>query len=348
MRTRTRLADGRELIYYDSGETPRRPPTDPRPLPSVHTGSQIRRDPLTGDPVALAAHRQGRTYHPPADECPLCPSREGRQSEIPAEDYQVVAFENRFPSLSGDTGRCEVVCFTSDHRLSFADLDESQARLVLDAWTDRTAELSARPEVEQVYCFENRGADIGVTLGHPHGQIYAFPYVTPRTAKMLRRVEDHLRETGRNLFDDVLADELAAPVRVVASGEHWVAHVPYAARWPYEVHLRPRRRVPDLTALDEPERAELPSLYLELLRRFDRLFLTPESPDRPSPTPYISAWHQAPRGHREQFALHLQLFTIRRTADKLKYLAGTESGMEAFIGDVTPEAAAERLREVAS
>ena len=348
MRTTTKLADGRELIYYDSGEAPRPTPPDQRRLPTVHTGSQTRRDPVTGDLITLAAHRQGRTYHPPADECPLCPSRDGRLSEIPAGDYEVVAFENRFPSLAGDTGRCEVVCFTPEHGLSFADLSEGQARLVLDAWTDRTAELSARPEVRQVYCFENRGADIGVTLAHPHGQIYAFPFVTPRTAKMLRQATRHQEETGRNLFDDLLATELTDQTRVVLSGTHWVAFVPYAARWPYEVHLYPRRRVPDLTRLSEPERAEFPGVYLELLRRFDRLFLPPGQRRGQTPTPYISAWHQAPRGSESQLALHLELFTVRRTADKLKYLAGAESGMEAFVNDVLPEAAAVRLREVAS
>ncbi len=112
------------------------------------TTSQIRRDPLLGDEVAIASHRQGRTYHPPADECPLCPTEGDRLSEIPDSSYDVVVFENRFPSLAGDSGRCEVVCFTSDHDSSFADLTEEQTRLVLDAWTDRTSELSHLPAVE--------------------------------------------------------------------------------------------------------------------------------------------------------------------------------------------------------
>jgi UDPglucose--hexose-1-phosphate uridylyltransferase len=353
-KTVTRLADGRELIYYDS-DSPRpgqedvvRDAVDRRPLGPVATTSEIRSDPLLGDAVAIASHRQGRTYHPPADECPLCPSREGRLSEIPDSSYDVAVFENRFPSLAGDSGRCEVVCFTSDHDASFADLTEEQAALVLDAWTDRTTELARLPQVEQVFPFENRGEEIGVTLGHPHGQIYAYPFVTPRTALMLRSAERHRAETGRNLFDDVVARELAESperTRVVLEGEHWVAFVPYAAHWPYEVHLYPRRRVPDLRALDDAQRAEFPRLYLELLRRFDRIF--GEGQPR---TPYISAWHQAPFSApgRDDYALHLELFTIRRTSGKLKFLAGSESGMSVFINDVPPEAAAGRLREVAS
>ncbi len=348
---------------------------------------------MTGAWVTVAAHRQGRTYHPPADECPLCPSREGRLSEIPAGDYQVAVFENRFPSLAGEpgthpvpsalddplhsrgpgVGRCEVVCFTADHDAAFADLDEDHARLVLDAWTDRTAELSALPGVRQVYCFENRGTEIGVTLAHPHGQVYALPFVPPRTAKMIDQAARHRAATGRNLFDDLVAAERASAAglsagsptaaspsaaspsadsapgdhpedsRVVLAGEHWTAFVPFAARWPYEVHLFPNRRVPDFTGLNEDERAEFPRIYLDLLRRFDRLF---SDGDRQVRAPYIAAWHQAPAGHEDELALHLELFTVRRTTDKLKYLAGTESGMEAFMNDVAPEFAARRLREV--
>ena len=377
-KTSNRLADGREIIYYDlstTAETVVRGAPDRRPLPPIETASEIRHDPLLDDWVGVTAHRNARTYHPPADECPLCPSREGRMSEIPEADYDVVVFENRFPSFRGlpgeevhdgspffarrpGAGRCEVVAFTPDHDASFADLDEEQARLVLDAWTDRTAELSQHPGVEQVFCFENRGEEIGVTLSHPHGQIYAYPFTTPRTERMLRSAAAYGEGPGGdNLFDALVGAELAVGERVVLDGEHWTAFVPYAAHWPYEVHLYPKPRVPDLLALGEEARAEFPRIYLELLRRFDRIF----GEDQPR-TPYIAGWHQAPfpkgpqGAHsraervaaREEFALHLELFTIRRAPGKLKFLAGSESGMNVFINDVPPEAAAQRLREVAS
>lgn len=371
-KTSGRLADGREIVYYDLRDDAIRTAADRRPMPPVQAHSEIRRDALLGEWVGVTAHRNARTYHPPADECPLCPSREGRMSEIPEPDYDVAVFENRFPSFHGapgpeetedraglfrhapGAGRCEVVSFTSDHRASFADLDEEQARLVLDVWTDRTAELSQVPGVEQVYCFENRGEEIGVTLSHPHGQIYAYPFTTPRTARMLHSVAEYgAASPGANLFDDLVAAELASQERVVIDGAHWTAFVPYAAHWPYEVHLYPKPRVPDLLALPEEARAEFPGIYLELLRRFDRIF--GENEPR---TPYIAAWHQAPfpggtggeplRAAREEFALHLELFTIRRAPGKLKFLAGSESGMNVFINDVPPEAAAKRLREVAS
>jgi UDPglucose--hexose-1-phosphate uridylyltransferase len=237
-------------------------------------------------------------------------------------------------------GRCEVICFNQRHDTSLADLTIAQAATVMAAWVDRSVELAGLAGVEQVYCFENRGQEIGATLAHPHGQIYAYPYVTPRTSRVLHAVADHWQATGRNLFDDLVAAEREQARRIVLDGEHWTAFVPYAARWPYEVHMYPRRRVPGLPALSEEAKSEFGGLYLDLLRRFDRLF--------DAPAPYISGWHQAPvRVGREQFALHLELFTIRRAPGKLKYLAGSESGMGAFANDVTPEAAAERLRDLA-
>ena len=384
-KTSTRLADGRELIYYDSRDDVVRDAPDQRPLDATATASEIRYDPLLDEWVVVASHRQGRTYHPPANECPLCPSRDGRLSEIPEGDYDVAVFENRFPSLTmagttagtdaptavpaaaghlpdlvrAGTGRCEVVCFTSDHDASFADLTPQHVGLVLDAWTDRTAELSALPGVEQVFCFENRGAEIGVTLGHPHGQIYAYPFVTPRTERMLAAAAVHRKRTGRNLFDDLLeaarATRGSSADRVVIAGEHWTAFVPYAAHWPYEVHLYPNRRVGDLLALNDAERTEFCTVYLDLLRRFDLLFSEPAagaagSDTAVNKTPYIAAWHQSPvgsgPGSSGEMALHMELFTIRRTVGKLKFLAGSESGMDVFINDVSPETAAQRLREV--
>lgn len=364
-RSTGRLADGREIIYFDeTPDTGRAEVDDRRPLPPFSTGSQLRYDPLLDEWVALAAHRQNRTYLPPPDECPLDPSRGERLSEIPADDYDVVVFENRFPSLApapetaageGDpalvarpsAGRCEVVCFTSDHSASFSDLTAQRARTVVDAWADRTAELGARPDVAHVYPFENRGIEIGVTLQHPHGQIYAYPFVPPRIAAMREAARKHRATTGDNLFDTAVADERRADRRVVAQGEHWIAFVPAAARWPYEVRLFPLRRVPTLAHLDEDQRDELAGIYLDLLSAFDDLFPQPAEGSDP-PTPYISAWHQAPvdadGAPDSEFALHLQLFTLRRAPGKLKYLAGSESGMAAWINDVAPEDAADRIR----
>lgn len=357
-KTATRLADGRELIYYDERDDAVRRLDDNRDLPKVTVGSELRFDPLQDEWVIVASHRQSRTYHPPSDQCPLCPSRSEHETEIPSSDYDVVVFENRFPSMAmtvdevdqtapGQTaltevrpgrGRCEVVCFTSDHERSFSQLSPDRVATVLEVWIDRTLELSAIPGIEQVFPFENCGEEIGVTLSHPHGQIYGYPFVTPRTANMLQTARRYEQRTSRNLFADVLSAERQQGTRVIAENNCWTAVVPAAARWPVEVHLYPRRQLPDLPALNDAERATFPSIYLNILQRLDRLY--------GKRLPYVAAWYQAPvNTDRDLAYLHLQVFSIRRAPDKLKYLAGSESAMGVWINDTAPEILANRLRE---
>lgn len=356
------LADGRDLMFFSlPGHRPS-PVPDRRPLPPRgEDQSQLRFDRQTGQWVAIAALRQDRTYLPSADQCPLCPSATGTTSEVPASDYDVVVFENRFPSLSGADGgpfalpdvdgtdfvdapghgRCEVISFSSNHTASFASLELPHARLVVDAWRHRTADMMSRPGIEQVFCFENRGEEIGVTLAHPHGQIYGYPYLTPRTSHMLAQARSHAQRHGSNLFADILAHEVAAGTRVVARNDLFTAFVPFAARWPVEVHLYPNRLVRNLSDLNDAELDAFTSMYRDVLRRFDRMYS--------APLPYISALHQ----YRDTDAqrdgyFHVELMSVRRSATKLKFLAGSESAMDAFIGDVTPESVANRLRELAS
>jgi UDPglucose--hexose-1-phosphate uridylyltransferase len=338
-RTPIALADGRELIYFDERDDAVRATVDGRELPPPPPPAQLRFDPLTEEWIAIAAHRQTRTFLPPAEECPLCPSTPGFRSEVPADDYDVVVFENRFPSFSGDTGRCEVVVFSPQHDASFKDLPVSRVRTVLAAFADRTAELSASPGVEQVFCFENRGVEIGVTLHHPHGQIYAYPYVTPTTRRHLDTARRHRERGGGNLYAELLAGERESGERVVAANEHWTAFVPYAARWPYEIHLAPHRQVPDLAALTDDELDACAPLWSELTRRLDGLFGLA--------MPYVAGWHQAPvHTDRDLGYLHLRLFSSRRAPGKLKYLAGSESAMGAWVNDIAPEQAAAALRAV--
>jgi UDPglucose--hexose-1-phosphate uridylyltransferase len=362
----TRLADGRELIYFDDPGTTlgAERKVDARTLDPRPATATMRQDVLTGDWISVAAARQNRAFLPPAELDPLAPQTPTNPSEIP-DQYDVAVFENRSPSFGpalaaatddapaasdpptgpddlttlglgrsrSSVGRCEVVCFSPEHSGSFGTLTRTRARTVIEAWADRTAALSALPGIAQVFPFENRGEAIGVTLAHPHGQIYAYPYVTPRTQRML----DAVARTSPDLFARILDDESASE-RLVLQGEHWSAFVPFAARWPIEVHLLPHRHVADFAETSQAERDELAPLYLRLLRGVDALYDTP--------TPYIAAWHQAPvTVGRDAVRLHLQLTSPRRAADKLKYLAGSEAAMGAWIADIAPEAQAARLRE---
>ena len=338
-RTSVRLADGREIIYFDDVPGLDRSALDLRDLPPYAPAAALTYDVLHGEEVLVAAHRQNRIYHPAPGECPLCASRGDHLSEIPAAGYHVVSFENRFPSLGGPAGgRCEVLCFTSHHDGSFAALPPERLATVGRAWADRTAELGKRPDVEYVFLFENRGAAIGATLPHPHGQIYAFPYVPPIPRRMLATAERFREAHGGCLMCDVVAREAAGP-RVVAETDGFLAYVPEAARWPYEVYVAPRFCVPDLPALDPTRRDELMRLYADVLRRFDALY--------EHPAPYMACWYQAPaRTTRDAAHLCARVYTPQRTADKLKFLATSETGGGAYINDVLPDAAATRLREL--
>lgn len=369
---RTNLSDGREVLFFqDPGSPVPAIVDDSRPDESRPDSGTLRFDVLTGEWVAVATHRQSRTHLPAAADCPLCPSTPARPTELPAADFDVAVFENRFPSLGpglGEVpaepvittaeaaaldsssvasslsapafGRCEVVVFSSEHNGSFSELGQDRARTVIDAWAHRAAELSVLPGIEQVFVFENRGEDIGVTMNHPHGQIYAYPYVTPHTAITSARAVRHFSETGRPLMGDVLAFEREAGERIVLESEHFSAFVPFAARWPVEVHIVPHRQVAGLDELSEIERDDLAGIYPEVLRRIDGLY--------PTPTPYIAAWHQAPVNseNREAEWLHLEITSPRRAENKLKFLAGSEAAMGAFVGDVSAEETAARLRAV--
>lgn len=354
----TKLSDGRDLVYFDDaghslGPDRKADAREAAPRPPV---AQMRLDSLSGDWISVAAARQNRAFLPPAHQCPLCPTSADNLSELP-DTFDVAVFENKSPSFGpalaekddenyavvnglklGSTrdsiGRCEVVVFSPEHTGSLGSMPVSRVRTVIDAWTDRTETLKALPGVRQVFPFENRGQEIGVTLHHPHGQIYAYPYVTPTTTKLLNSIEKY----GPNLFADTLKFEQAGE-RVLIAGENFTAYVPFAARWPVELALLPHRQVSDFTELTDDERDELAVIYKKLLMGLDKLY--------ESPLPYISAWHQAPQvAAGKQVRLQLRVHSPKRAADKLKYLAGSESAMGAFIGDVPPETIANQLREV--
>ncbi|WP_394828624.1 galactose-1-phosphate uridylyltransferase [Pendulispora albinea] len=375
-KTRTVLSDGRELIYFDDRPGIPRTAPDLRNLAPHRPQSEIRYDPVLDDWVIVAAHRQTRTNLPAASECPLCPTRGASLSEIPADDYHVVTFENRFPSLGGayegrgdiagggvrgapggladdgapsaafqpiepGVGRCEVVCFTSDHTSSFVRLSPERLHTVAAAWVDRTLHLSQVPGVEQVFIFENRGAEIGATLDHPHGQIYGYPFVTSRTSRALASAARWRDGHGSTscLFCAIIADEREKRLRIVEETPSFIAFVPAAPRFPYELHVYPRRHVPDLPSLTAPELTELMSLQVDLLRRYERLF--------DKPIPYMACWHQAPvRVGRDLSHLSLQLMSPQRAPNVLKFFASSESGMHAYTMDVLPETIAARFRDV--
>jgi UDPglucose--hexose-1-phosphate uridylyltransferase len=229
------------------------------------------------------------------------------------------------------------VVFSSEHNTAFSRLPLPQARLVIDAVADRTSELGRMESVAYVFCFENRGEEIGATLSHPHGQIYGYPFIPPRFARLATSLSRYRDGVGGCQQCALLDAEIGAQQRIVHQNSSWVAYVPFAARWPCEVRLVPRRHVPDLPALTDVEREDLAELYVDVLGRFDLLY--------GSAAPYVAGWQQAPvRDHRALWHLAVEVFTIRRAPDRLKYLAGSESGAGVWINDLVPEMCAMWLR----
>ena len=356
-RTDLTMSDGRTIRYYDSaGQS--RSAKDLRPEEEQPGIGELRLDPLLNEWVVMAAHRQTRVFLPPTELCPLCPTTGELLTEIPDSNYEVVVFDNKNPSLrspEGDwalpdligpgtdtgtaAGKCEVVCFTDNHGGSFKDLSERQVRTLLEAWKDRTEELSKVSYIRHIAPFENRGEEVGVTLAHPHSQIYAYSYIPPRVEKMLTVAKRYKDLTGKVLFDDVVAREIRDQERIIAQNEHWVAFVPYAARYSFEIHVAPLSPVADLAGLSEAQSDSFPAIALEVTKRLDGVFNIPMA--------YIATWHQAPvREGRDLLRLHWQVTSVRRAPGKLKYLAGSESTMGAFIMDLRPEQSAKQMREV--
>lgn len=318
--------------------------------------SELRWHPLLGEWVGTATHRQDRTFLPPKDFCPLCPTAPGGfPTEIPEPTYDIVVFENRFPSLSpnppepavaGDElyrveksyGECEVVVYTPNHNSTLADEPVEQIYKLVQVWTDRYRDLSALEFVKYVFIFENKGEAIGVTLNHPHGQIYAYPMIPPKAQTEIENSKKHFDATGRCLLCDVLEKEKTDGRRVVAENESFTAFIPFFARYPYELYILPNRHALDLTGFGAPEQQDLAAILKQILRAFDRLFNIS--------FPYMMVLHQQPSdgGNYEHYHFHIEFYPPLRTANKLKYLAGSESGAGFFINDTLAEEKAAELR----
>ena len=310
---------------------------------------ELRFDPLRREWVAYATDRNDRTFLP-KDFCPLCPSGPGGRSEVPLDTFEVVVFENRFPAIGPDRVRgrpvrppssgCEVIVYTPEHELTLAKLPFERVRMLIDVWADRYLDLGSRPEVAYVYIFENKGEEVGVTLHHPHGQIYALPFIPPFAQAELDAARDHLGADGGCLHCEQVAKESSGPRRVLV-GDSISAFVPNAARWPYEVHVYPRRHVASIAELTDPERDELAGTLLRVTRAYDAHF--------GFSTPYVMALHQAPTDGEPwpQAHLHFEFYPPHRRRDRLKYIAGVELGAGTFVNDTRPEDTAAQLRKAA-
>ncbi len=308
--------------------------------------SELRFNELRGEQVAYAIHRQDRTFLPDRAHCPLDPTKPGGpETEIPYPSFEIAVFDNRFPAFESGApgGAAEVVVYTDEHDGSFGSLAPERAEDLMWVWRHRYAELGSRDDVDYVMIFENRGVEVGVTLHHPHGQIYGYPFIPPVPTAELAADE----RLGGCAPCELLRRELADDERLLMETDGVVAYVPHAARWAYEVHVVMREHRASLLECEPLELRELSVVLQALQRGYDALF--------EHAFPYVMVVHQAPtagdageaplgsplrKGH-----LHVEFYPPMRTADKLKFLAGSEQGAGTFISDTLPEETAATLRE---
>ncbi|SES74027.1 UDPglucose--hexose-1-phosphate uridylyltransferase [Nitrosospira multiformis] len=346
--------DGRGLTLYarkpiDSDIVAPSPFAEP-----LNAHPHLRWHPLRGEWVTYAAYRQGRTFLPPPEYNPLGITTDpAHPTEVPAGDWDVAVFGNRFPSLGpiGEppllivpsapaVGHCEVVVFTKDAKASLGALPLAHIELLMEVWADRTAVMARRGDMAYVLPFENRGAEVGVTLHHPHGQIYAYPVVPPVPSHMQQEAQRYYEAKGKGVLQDLITGEREAGVRMLYEGEHAVAFVPVCARYPYEVWVAPIEPVESFIHLTSEQRADLARALKTVLLKYDSLWQRP--------FPYLMAWYQAPtdgKTHPESH-LHAEFYPPYRTRDRLKYLAGTEIAAGFFAMDALPEEKARELQQV--
>jgi UDPglucose--hexose-1-phosphate uridylyltransferase len=305
--------------------------------------SELRFDELRGEQVVYAIHRQERTFLPSREHCPLDPTRPGGpQTEIPFPAFEIAVFDNRFPAFEAPHGAAEVVVYTDQHDGSFGTLAPERAEALMWVWRHRYMELGAREDIDYVMIFENRGVEVGVTLHHPHGQIYGYPFLSPVPALELA-ADARLGGCAPCLL---MGNELEDGRRVLYENDAVLAYIPYAARWAYEAHVTLREHRPSLLDCEPTELRLLSRALQAVVRGYDSLF--------ERPFPYVMVVHQAATAARTQAGagsgaagghLHVEFYPPLRTAEKLKYLAGSEQGAGTFISDTLPEESAAVLRE---
>lgn len=346
-----RKADGRQLFIYGT-QAHSLPLQKALPPLASQPNPHLRWHPFRQEWVCYATHRQDRTFKPPAAYCPFCPTREGSfPTEIPFGDFEVAVFENRFPAFhlqaqckaelfapellipsAPAIGRCEVIVYSAGHKDALGSLSQDRRELIVRVWADRYQDLLALEPIQFVMPFENRGEAVGVTLHHPHGQIYGFSYIPPVVEKMQQafREKPVLQELQRTMGEQytIFADEAV------------VAFVPPFQRYPYEVWLTTQAFHPGPWTFLDQETRSLASALGRIIRLYDRLF--------DQPFPYIMLLYAAPKGEEQHFQFHIQFLPFLRTADKLKYVAGCETGAGTFLSDMTPEETAARLRKIES
>ena len=315
--------------------------------------SELRYHPLIDDWVMIAASRQGRPQMP-KDWCPFCPG----SGKVP-DDFDVYEYDNDFPALQQDAevpaadlcgplfrnatghGKCEVILYSPKHTVTLPELPVPHIRKLVDLWCERFTAISADPEVKYVFIFENRGAAVGVTMPHPHGQIYGYPWVPKKLQLETENCEKYFLNKKHCLICDMRQAEEDAGKRLIFKNDSFTVFLPYFCEYPYGVYVVSNAHKQYITQLTDQERDDLAAILKETAGTLDALF--------GYTFPYMMCMHQAPvntgKDYFDNYHFHIEFFPPMRSADKIKYNASSETGAWAHCNPTSPEEKAEELRQ---
>lgn len=313
--------------------------------------AELRYNPLLRDWTMVASHRQNRPQMP-KDFCPFCPG----SGKVP-DSFDVLKYDNDFPALSGEPpepddvasalypvkeayGKCEVVLYSSQHTVTLPELPTDHIEKLVDLWAERFETLGKDPKHDYVFIFENRGEEVGVTMPHPHGQIYAYPYVPMKIRTELDSCKEHHDQTGRCLICDMNREEAAFEKRIVLENEHFSVYLPFFTDYPYGVFVVSKSHKTAVTDLNREERRALAQVLKDTTGALDTLF------DRTFP--YMMCMHQRPTDggdYEGHYHFHIEFYPPLRDGSKIKYNASSETGAWAPCNTRAVEETAEELRE---
>lgn len=315
--------------------------------------AELRFNPLTKDWVMIASHRQNRPQMP-KDWCPFCPGPDNHN--IP-DNYDVLKYDNDFPALSQTPpvpdavetelyktaesyGKCEVILYSPDHTATLPELSVPHIKKLVDLWQNRYEELSKDEKIKYVFIFENRGEAVGVTMPHPHGQIYGYPFIPKKIELELASCKEYMEEKGKCLICDMVDNEVEFGKRVIMENEHFIVFLPFYTEYPYGVYIASKSHKDNIAQFDDAEKEALASILKETVGTLDSLF--------DMKFPYMMCMHQSPVNSgdtSDYYHFHIEFFPPMRSKDKIKFCASSETGVWAHCNPTAPEAVAEELKE---
>lgn len=313
--------------------------------------AELRWNPLIKDWIMIASHRQNRPQMP-KDWCPFCPG----SGKVP-EHYDVYRYDNDFPALSQNPpqpddvetefyktvpchGKCEVILYSPEHTVTLPQLSAGHIRKLVDLWAERFQALSQDENIKYIFMFENRGAVVGTTMPHPHGQIYGYPFLPKRLELELDACREYKQDKGNCMLCDMLEDERKTESRIIIENEDFVTFLPFFSEYPYGMYIMSKRHVSNITQFTDSERNHLAEILRETVGTLDSLF--------DYAFPYMMCLYQNPVNGdnvEDYYHFHIKFYPPMRSADKQKFNASSETGAWAHCNPTAPEEKAEELRQ---